>query len=161
MKHKLIFTLSTLISLLFIYAIPAKVFDKIAFYSSISSEVLEVIDAQLELVKAASFPEKQAFEGALLMKKAGVIKGTAKEKLNLFKSGRVKLEAAISKSNDNVEYRFLRLIIQEHAPKILKYRNEIETDSQLVRTNFKNLPEILQKFVVDYSKNSKALKIAG
>ena len=134
-------------------------FDKAAFYTALSSESVEVINAQILLVKGSSIEEKSAYEGALLMKKAGVIKGTAKEKLNLFKAGHSKLESAIAKDNNNIEYRFLRLIIQEHAPKIVKYRSQIETDSQLVRTNFRNLPPFLQQVITDYSKSSKALKI--
>jgi len=134
-------------------------FDKAAFYVALSSESVDVINKQLLAVKSSSVAEKEAYEGALLMKKAGVISGTAREKLNLFKSGRSKLEYAISKDNSNTEYRFLRLIIQEHAPKIVKYRSEIEPDSQIVRTNFKNLPQYLQQVITDYSKTSKVLKI--
>jgi hypothetical protein len=118
-----------------------------------------MIDAQLSAVKNAPVAEKEAYEGALLMKKAGVIKGTAKEKLIFFKSGRSKLESAIAKNNNNIEYRFLRLIIQEHAPKIVKYRNDIEQDSRLIITNFKSLPQDLQQTIADYSKASKVLKI--
>ena len=137
----------------------AQSFDKAAFYHALSSESIDVINTQISLVKASSIAEKEAYEGALLMKKAGVTNGNASQKLSLFKSGRSKLEASISKNNDNMEYRFLRLIIQENAPKIVKYRNEIEQDSQLVKTNFKTFPQYLQHVITDYSKKSKALKI--
>ena len=65
---------------------------------------------------------------------------------------------SISKDAKNAEYRFLRIIIQEHAPKIVKYRNELEADSRLILDNYKNLPQFLQQVITDYSKKSKVLK---
>ena len=77
------------------------------------------------------------------MKKSGlVIK--AKDKLNLFKSGRSKLESSISKEPGSIEYRFLRLNIQEYASKIVKYPNELEEDSKLILTNFYSLSKFLR-----------------
>jgi hypothetical protein len=93
----------------------------------------------------------------LLMKKAGMM-AKPKDKISFFKSGRTKLEAAIAAEKDNVEYRFLRLIMQEHAPKIVKYRNELEEDSKLIKTNFNKLSAQLQQLITDYSKKSKVLK---
>jgi len=159
MKFSIIFSLLFLLAGIIVQG-EARInsIDKSAFYTAIASSNEELINAQLTTVKASSIAEKEAYEGALLMKKAGVIKGTAKEKLSLFKAGRTKLEAAIAKDKDNIEYRFLRLIIQENAPKIVKYKSEIEADSLLVRTNFKSLPQNLQTVITDYSKTSKALK---
>ncbi len=132
-------------------------FDKSAFYSAMASENISEINEQLEIVKNASISEKDAYEGALLMKKAGLL-SKAKEKLSAFKSGKIKLEAAIKKESGNAEYYFLRLIIQEHAPKVVNYRDDIESDSQAIRLNFKSLSPVVQKAVVDYSKKSKFLK---
>lgn len=133
-------------------------FDKPVFYTVMASGNEDDIDVQLSIVKGSLMPEKEAYEGALLMKKSGLVT-KAKDKLNLFKSGRSKLESSISKDSDNTEYRFLRLIIQEHAPKVVKYRNELEEDSKLIRTNFKSLSQFLQQEIIDYSKKSKVLKI--
>ncbi|MEP7165096.1 MAG: hypothetical protein ABI741_10385 [Ferruginibacter sp.] len=132
-------------------------FDRSVFYAAMSSDKIEEINAQLIIIKGSSVAEKEAYEGALLMKKAGLA-GTAKEKLSLFKSGRSKLESSISKDANNTEYRFLRVIIQEHAPKIVKYRSQLEEDSRLIQTNFKSLPLFLQQVINDYSKKSKVLK---
>jgi hypothetical protein len=132
-------------------------FDKSTFYTIIESGSANDIDAQLNIVKESSLSEKEAYEGVLLMKKAGLVK-KAKDKLSLFKSGRSKLESAISKDKDNIEYRFLRLIIQEHTPKIVKYRNELEEDSRLIHSNFKSLSPFLQQQIIDYSKKSTILK---
>lgn len=145
--------------LLFIHKKPQQpTFDKSIFYKVIASESTAQIDTQISIVTKSLLPEKEAFEGVLLMKKAGMVE-KAKDKLNLFKTGRLKLELAISKDNNNTEYHFLRLLIQEHAPKIVKYRNKLEEDSENIRTNFKNLSPVLQQVIIDYCKKSTILKI--
>lgn len=103
-----------------------------------------------------SFQEKQAYEGALLMRKAGLLK-RPKDKLHVFKQGATKLETAISGNNSNAEYRFLRLIIQEHAPKILKYNKQINDDSAIIKTHFKSMQPPVQQAVKDYAESSKIL----
>lgn len=134
-------------------------FNKSVFYNVLASESITEIDTQLWILKESFIAEKEAYEGALLMKKAGLLV-KPKDKIIFFKSGRLKLESSISKNNDNIEYRFLRLIIQEHAPNVVKYRNEIKEDSNLIRTHFKNLPPLLQQLINEYSEKSIALKIA-
>ncbi len=132
-------------------------FDRTAFYNAMASEKVDEVNTQLNIVKASSINEKDAFEGALLMRKAGLV-AKAKDKLSLFKEGRKKLEASIKKDSDNTEYCFLRLIIQEHAPKAVDYRGNIDHDSKLIRSNYKTLPPAVQQALADYSKKSTALK---
>lgn len=134
-------------------------FDRSAFYTAMASSNLEDIDDQLTVVRSSSITEKEAYEGALLMKKSGLV-AKAKDKLTLFRSGRSKLESSLEKDNGNAEFRFLRLIIQEHAPGILNYRNEREKDSQVIRANFKSLSPVVQQAIIDYSKSSRILKPA-
>src|SRR5271155_1315581 len=93
-------------------------FDKASFYASIQSKNLDDVNAQLKTIEASSIPEKDAYNGTLLMRKAGLVKG-ASNKLNLFKKGHKILEASIQKNETNAEFRFLRLVIQENAPGIL------------------------------------------
>jgi hypothetical protein len=131
--------------------------DKPAFYKAMESGNAEELNNKINSIKKSSIPEKEAYEGALLMKKADIA-SKAKEKLNLFKAGRIKLEAAIAADKENTEYRFLRLILQEHAPKIVKYRDQIEEDSKMISSNFKNLSSFLKDIITDYSKKSKFLK---
>ena len=115
------------------------------------------VDAMLAEIEKSSLPEKEAYTGALTIRKAGLT-GNIKEKLNFFKKGRTQLEAAINSDEGNVEYHFLRLIIQENAPKIAKYRDDLKTDAALVKNSFKKLNPELQQVIKDYSKNSKFLK---
>jgi hypothetical protein len=132
-------------------------FDKSAYYKNLSLKDVKRIDDELTLVKTLPLPDRDAYEGALLAKKAGLA-GKAKEKLNLFKAGKKKLESAINADSRNTEWRFLRLIIQENAPKVVNYKDNIRDDSEHVKKNFQSLPEPVKKIVLDYSKNSKVLK---
>ncbi len=158
MYMKIFFYLLFFLSVLTVGANSQKVgFDKSAFYSAMAANNLDAINNQLSIVKLASISEKEAYEGALLMKKAGLVT-KAKEKLSLFKAGRVKLEASIKKDSGNTEFNFLRLIIQEHAPKIVEYRNDIENDIAAIRSNYKTLSQVVQQAINDYSKKSKVLK---
>lgn len=130
--------------------------NKSAFYSAMASSKAALMDAQLSALKNASGTDKEAFEGAMLMRKAGTLTIPAK-KLALFKEGYRKLETAISKNPQNVEYRFLRLMVQENAPRSLGYHKAISQDSKFIMENFKNLPANTQNSIAGYSKNSKAL----
>lgn len=138
----------------------AKDFDRQAFYDAVKSGSVKAIDTQIAAVQSSGLKDKDAFEGTLLMKKAGLVKG-AKNKLDLFKDGHTKLEDAIKNDNTNVEYRFMRLMIQEHAPRIVGYRGELDTDAAFIEKNFRNLSPELQNIIIDYSKESKTLKITN
>ncbi|HEY8687706.1 MAG TPA: hypothetical protein VIM07_00615 [Chitinophagaceae bacterium] len=132
-------------------------FDRSNFYAVMAAGKLDEINDQLALLNSSSINEKEAYEGALLMRKSGLIK-VAAEKLKFFKKGRIKLETVLLKDSSNGEYHFLRLTIQEHAPKIVKYRTELETDKQYIIKSFKNLSSVVQQAIIDYSKNSKILQ---
>ncbi|HZE83994.1 MAG TPA: hypothetical protein VE035_06765 [Puia sp.] len=114
------------------------------------------INAQLSVLGESAIPEKEAYEGALLMKKAGLA-ARAKDKLKLFKSGYVKLETSIARDSSNIEYRFLRLAIQEHAPKIVNYNKDLKKDSQDIYLYYSRSAPVVQKAILEYSKNSKIL----
>lgn len=132
-------------------------FEKSAFYNVMSTGDSEAIDKQIEIVQNSELKHKDGYEGALLMKKAGLA-GRPSQKLKLFKQGRIKLETAILDDNDNAEFHFLRLAIEEHAPKIVKYRNDIEVDKLIVQQDFKNLSPAVQRAIIDYCRNSKVLQ---
>lgn len=134
--------------------------DKNAFYAAMAGNDLNKINTVLADMTMNATVADLAFEGALMMKKAGLL-SKPKEKLHTFKAGRQKLEAAILNDPDNIEYRFLRLMIQENAPKIVKYKNDIENDNRLIRNSFKKLSPVIQQAIKDYSKKSKVLIITG
>jgi hypothetical protein len=131
-------------------------FEKAAFYEVMRSGNLDAVNNEFEAIKDAPEKERDGYEGALLMKKAGLMK-RPKERLSFFKQGRIKLETAIMADGDNTEFRFLRLAIEEHAPKIVKYHSDIEKDKALVLKNFKSLSPAVRHAILDYCENSKVL----
>lgn len=135
-------------------------FDKKTFYKAIESEDISLIDEMFTPVKALSSPDKDAYEGALLMRKSGLIKDK-KQQLSLFKEGKIKLDNAINRSPENCEYRLLRLMIQENAPTVLGYNKQIKDDSEFIVANFNSLSSQLQVIARDYSKHSKNLKLTA
>jgi hypothetical protein len=132
--------------------------NRTAFYKAMESDNKTLVDAQISELSSAPANVKNAFLGAMTMKKAG-IGGNPASKLKLFKQGHKLLEAAIAQDPDNAEFRFLRLIIQENAPGILGYKNDEEKDSKFIRKSYKSLPEDLQKTIENYNKKSKILKL--
>ena len=117
-----------------------------------------LIDAQISELNLASSNFKNGFLGAMTMKKAG-IGGNPFYKLYLFKKGHELLEDAIKADPDNIEFRFLRLMIQENAPGFLGYNDSEEKDSEYIRKAYKSLPENLKKTISDYNRTSKVLKL--
>jgi hypothetical protein len=153
MKFRIVFAL---LPFLAGQSLKAQDFDKATYYAVMAAGKLDSVDAELDLLAADSFPGKPAYEGALMMRKAGLVTGIG-DKLRTFKAGRTELENAIAKDSANGEYHFMRLIIQEHAPGIVRYSGDIEKDGDLVRRTFPHLPPPAQKAIINYSKHSKTL----
>ena len=100
-----------------------------------------------------------AYVGALTIRKATQAKGIA-QKLALFRDGYSSLETAIGNEPANAEYRFLRLTIQEHAPAILKYNQNIAEDKKLILSSYRRFPALIQQQLRQYSRISKVLKVS-
>lgn len=130
--------------------------DKAAFYEIMDRGKLDEVDQEIDIVNNASLPEKDGYVGALLMRKADLQK-LPSQRLRSFKAGRIKFDPAIAAYPDNVEFHFLRLAIQEHAPKIVKYNKDIEADKKIIIKGFKNLAPVVQHAIIDYTKKSKVL----
>lgn len=131
--------------------------DKIKadFYSAFASSSTTKIDQALAQVNNNT-TLSHAYKGALLMKKAGLLKHK-KEQLETFKEGRALLEASISRDPQNVEFRFMRIAIQEKAPRILGYNKNIDEDTQLLKKEFQHLDKNVKSSILEYAKTSKAL----
>jgi hypothetical protein len=129
-----------------------------AFYSAVSSRKQAQIAEMIENIeKKANSNQKDAYLGALYMQMAEFEK-VPKKKLETFKKGRLLLENAISKDN-SVENRFLRLMIQENCPKILKYHTNISDDVNFIKKNYASQSADLVKLIKDYAAQSKSLKL--
>lgn len=115
------------------------------------------INGQLAALEKSSAKEKDAYKGALLMKKSGLEK-SGLDKLSFFKKGKLLLEGSIKQDSSNAEYRFLRLIIQEHVPDFLNYHSKKNEDAMLIRKAFPKMKPDLQQAILGYSKKSEFLK---
>ena len=131
-------------------------FEKAEFYNIMSAGRISAINDELQVLANSSTPNKEGYEGALLMRKAG-LEAVPAVKLKYFKQGRVKLETALMNDKINPEFHFLRLSIEEHAPNIVKYHSDIDADKLIVKSKFKDLPPVVQHAIKEYCKTSKVL----
>lgn len=131
--------------------------SKKEIYDALSGNSLEQIDnIILELDKDTPPLLVNAYKGALNMKKAAFLNSLT-QKLNTFNQGKALLETEITKLPLNVELRFLRLIIQENAPALLKYNSNLQEDKQIILLGYKKSDEELKTIINNYSKKSKIL----
>lgn len=157
MKTRIIFALLLLFPAVVVLSKSAQQkLDKAAFYEVMDRGNLDEVEKEIDVVNNSSSPDKDGYAGALLMRKADLQKLPAK-RLKSFKAGRIKFDTAIAADADNVEFHFLRLAIQEHAPKIVKYNKDIQADKKAIINGFKNLSPAVQHAIVNYTKKSKVL----
>lgn len=127
-------------------------------YKALGSNKEDDIDNVMSKIEVlSSTTPLEAYKGVLLMRKADFAT-TPKKKLDTFKLGHKLLEEAIVIEPNNVEFRFLRLMIQENAPKVLKYNSQTIEDGNLVKEHFKVLDSKLQGQIVAYAQQSTVLK---
>ena len=132
--------------------------DRKLLYNAISSSEIVKIDNALVAYRKIPQPETEAYLGVLLMKKAGLVKDR-REKLTLFKDGHTKLEHAIALDSSKTEFRFFRLMIQEHAPHFLGYYKDIEKDCLFIKNHYRLLSPTIKQFIINYSQTSDALGV--
>ncbi len=128
------------------------------FYKSFSDGTLQEINQLLDkLEQKSELPKYRAYKGALMMKKSHFIK-KPKDKIAVFNEGKKLLEKEIQTFPNNTEFRFLRFIVQENAPKIVKYNKAIEKDKAQIIDKYDTLPHSLKQHIYNYAKHSKLLK---
>jgi len=96
-----------------------------------------------------------AYKAAALALRAKHEKGLFNKK-KLFTQGAKLLEAVIKRDASNYEARVLRLGIQENAPKITGYDDEIENDKTFIIKNFSTQKADLKVFTQGFVKTSKS-----
>ena len=134
-------------------------FSKEEYFKVISSKDLSTVNTMLILLeKEKEGSDKKAYKGALLMKKAEFQK-TPKDKLEIFKQGRIQLEHEIGLNSKSTEYRFLRLIIQENAPKLVKYQGNISEDASWIKKHYSSLNSEVKNAIISYAKISINLEL--
>ena len=93
-----------------------------------------------------------AYKGSVLTLMAKFTK-TSKDKKAFFKEGASLLEYAVSEDSNNIEIRYLRLGVQENAPKVVGYRKNKEEDKQFIldhldKITSKELKDIVKDFMM-------------
>lgn len=80
-----------------------------------------------------------------------------KDKKVYFKEGALLLEYIIKKRSNNIELRLIRLSIQENAPKLLKYKMNMEEDKLFIFNQLKNVKNKgLKNHIKGYVSQSNA-----
>lgn len=134
-------------------------FSKGEFFKVIDSkDKLTISGLEKKLKELPQSDDQKAYLGTTMMKAAEFEKNLG-EKLSKFKAGKSLLEEAINHSSTNVEYRFLRLIIQEHAPKILKYDTQLSADAEFIKLHLDKAPTEVKAAIKSYASVSANLKL--
>ncbi|MCK0130972.1 hypothetical protein MWU59_05590 [Flavobacteriaceae bacterium F08102] len=129
-----------------------------------SSVAANTLFERLEEVKETGPAVLVGYKAAAITLQAKQQKG-AKQKKEKFKEGVDLLEKVLMAHPNEIELRLIRLSIQENAPKLLKYHDEIEIDKQFISTHFssqksKALKDHIRGYVLQsdsFSSQEKAL----
>lgn len=132
-------------------------YDYSEFYKAFKTEDTILFNQQLKALASLQGIERDAFYGALLMKKSKSLP-TIKMKLDNFRDGRELLENSIQQDPSNPEFRFLRLATQENAPSILNYNDHKEEDASFIIASFAKIAPKIQHFIREYATVSEVLK---
>jgi hypothetical protein len=148
-----------MIHLMFLMVLASSSFSKTDYFKVFSgNDQASVSQLIIKLENTTPSKDQSAYLGALKMKQAQFVQAP-KDRLALFKEGRTLLEKMISQNANNAEYRFLRLMIQENAPKILNYDDKIREDAKLIKAQYAHLSSEVRSAALQYSKRSSNLKL--
>lgn len=103
------------------------------------SKIAEALMQDLSLQKSKS-TYLEAYEAALYMVNAKYL-FLPTSKYASFKKGKVQLESIIANNPNNVEFRYLRLIIQKNVPQFLGYHDKQASDQLFLLYQFKNIQD--------------------
>ncbi|MGO3108405.1 MAG: hypothetical protein ACTJHT_01475 [Sphingobacterium sp.] len=99
-------------------------------------------------------PVVLAYKGASQILKARLLKDRSAKKA-LVVQGIQLLERSVEAAPEEVEIRLVRLAIQEHAPKILKYNGHMAEDKRMILANFATQPTVVRTIISQYAAQSK------
>ena len=141
-----------------LWFLPAQDLDTLRLAYKEAGKDTAKISHFMDLVKDVSkesSPTLIGYKGAAIAIEAKTQKGI-QNKVDAFKEGRGYIEYAIEKDPENTELRFIRIGIQENAPKILGYRDHIDSDKTFILNHFNGIAsKNLKMHIGDYIKQSK------
>jgi len=147
--------LALLVMVFFISGFSADKFSRSEFYKVFAEDYLNEMERMSKKIEGLS--DVDAYQGALFMKISEQLNGVS-TKLKTFKKGRELLETAIDEEPNNAEWRFLRHAVQENAPSIVGYDNNMEGDKVIIINNFSSFDIDIQTVIRNYAEKSKSLK---
>ena len=101
------------------------------FYKTIQEDEQSILEKGLkELSTYKNSMLLQVYMGAIQAKLAQ-FERNPQQKISKFKQAVNQIESGIKKDPKNIEYRFVRYLIQENAPKILKYQSNLQEDKKI------------------------------
>lgn len=120
-----------------------------------SQEQAEAFYKPLEGVSKSDKPVLVAYKGSGLALLARYEKLTARAPK--IKEAVQWIEQAVAKEPENAEIRLIRLSVQEHLPKFLKYNDDIEADKQFLQDALPNIKDEGLRMMIDgyFSEFSK------
>lgn len=105
--------------------------------------------AQVQHVAPDGKPVMAAYKGAGLMLLARYTKLT--ERGAKVREAATWIEEAVGRAPDNAEIRLIRLSVQEHLPKIVRYNQHIDEDREFVKTALPGLDDdVLRAMITRY-----------
>ena len=124
-----------------------------------SHELLKLTQADKDTIS----PVHVAYHGAALMVAAQFANGIS-GKLKLFKQGKSLMTKATQAAPESVEVRFLRMTVQDNAPPILMYNDDLQQDKDFILVHFsavkdaglKNMIQVHARTSTLYSEDEKA-----
>jgi len=127
-------------------------------------EVMLQLNEELTEVNKEDKKILVAYKGSVLTLMAKFA-NTSKEKKAFFKEGASLLEYAILEEPTNIEMRYIRLGVQENAPKVVGYRKSKSEDKQFILDHYNEissneLKTLIKGFVIQsisFSEEEKAL----
>ncbi|RMA65719.1 hypothetical protein [Ulvibacter antarcticus] len=129
---------------------------KIYGLASGNTEIIAQLEKELATVSKDDNKVLVAYKGAVLTMAAKYAKKNS-DKKEFFKEGAGLIEFAIASEPENIEIRTIRLSIQEHAPKFLKYHDNISEDKEFILRHYKNTTSTAVKnFVKLYVMSSES-----
>ena len=124
--------------------------------ASLSKINAEAFHSKLQSVSNKDDNTLVAYKAASLTLMAKYAKGIKNKKI-FFREGVFLLESLITKHPKDIELRFIRLTIQENAPKIVKYKKNISEDKSLIINSLNNVKnKALKTYIKSYVLESKA-----
>jgi outer membrane protein assembly factor BamD (BamD/ComL family) len=118
-------------------------------YGNIHTE--QELNNFIELVESMNCVDSAPYLASATMQKAQFALAPW-TKYRYFTEGKKMLEKFIEKYPQNLEAKYIRFLVQTHAPFFLGYRSEIKGDAAFIRANIKNidLSSSYKKQIIDH-----------